>query len=196
MKVVAGLGNPGVCYELTRHNIGFLVLDELADRMQTSFHSGGYSGFYAQTQVKGVDGLEKVILLKPQTYMNLSGRSIRSVVTAHSLSLSDLLVVYDDLDLEFGRVRIKRGGGDGGHRGIRSIIKELGSGDFPRLKVGINRPAAVQTAAQYVLEPFNDEEIKALGDIIDLAARAVLEVLTSGLEEAMNRFNGLQGLGQ
>ncbi len=200
MKIVAGLGNPGPEYEVTRHNVGFLVVDALADAHGLRF---GPRKFDAETARGRIDG-EEVLLAKPLTFMNLSGRSLAPMAAFHKVAPGDLLVVHDDLDLEFGRLQLRERGGDGGHNGIRSIIAELGSREFVRLRVGIGRPrrpggqegattAVVPRGAvvDHVLSPFRDDEIPALEQLIGRAVEAIESVLRDGIARTMNRYNQL-----
>ncbi|MCA9641727.1 MAG: aminoacyl-tRNA hydrolase [Polyangiaceae bacterium] len=188
MILVAGLGNPGDRYELTRHNIGFLVVDALAARSATTAIWRSHSdGDLAQVDVAG----SRLLLLKPQTFMNHSGRSIRGVASYFKLEVEQVLVVHDELDLPFGRLRMKLGGGDAGHRGVRSTAAEMGSKDFARLRVGIGRPPVIfeGTVADYVLQAFALPEREELPSVLDRAVQAVTLVAERGLAEAMNITN-------
>ena len=182
--LVAGLGNPGREYAATRHNVGWVVLDELARRHDGSWRSK-FSGQLAQAQVNGA----RVALLKPQTYMNESGRSIRTAAKFFKTPVAGVLVVHDDVDLEEGRLQARLGGGLAGHNGLRSIAQELGSQDFPRLRIGVGRPGRGdrRSVADFVLSPFSPET-----DVDGLVARsadAVEVLLAEGLEAAQQRFN-------
>ncbi|QGG48704.1 aminoacyl-tRNA hydrolase [Heliorestis convoluta] len=185
MKAIIGLGNPGREYERTRHNVGFMVLDRLAQNWEINNYSSKFQGAFAEKFV----GTEKVILLKPQTYMNLSGQAVASLASFYKLEPQDLLVVYDDLDLAVGRIRIRARGSSGGHNGIKSIIGHLGSEFFPRLKMGIGRPPVGRSAASYVLEPFAKDEEEGLDAMTEQACEAIELWLLKGTTEAMNRFN-------
>lgn len=199
MKVVAGLGNPGPQYEVTRHNVGFLVVDALADAHGLRF---GPRKFEAETARGRVAG-EEVLLAKPQTYMNLSGRSLAPLVAFYKVAPEDLLVVHDDLDLELGRIQVRERGGDGGHNGLKSIVAELGTREFRRLRLGIGRPRppegapAASAAAprgqvvDHVLSAFDQDEIPALERVIARAVEAIESVLRDGIAQAMNRYNQL-----
>jgi peptidyl-tRNA hydrolase, PTH1 family len=181
---VAGLGNPGREYAATRHNVGWMVLDELARRHDGSWRSK-FSGHLAQVQVNGA----RVALLKPQTYMNESGRSIRTAARFFKTPVAGVLVVHDDVDLEEGRLQARLGGGLAGHNGLRSIAQELGSQEFPRLRIGVGRPGRGdrRSVADFVLSPFSPET-----DVDGLVARsadAVEVLLAEGLEAAQQRFN-------
>ncbi|HEY8370827.1 MAG TPA: aminoacyl-tRNA hydrolase [Thermodesulfobacteriota bacterium] len=200
MRIIAGLGNPGPQYETTRHNVGFLVVDALADAHGLVFGPRKFDALTARGRVAG----EEVLLAKPLTYMNLCGRSLAPLAAFHKVAPSDLLVVHDDLDLELGRIQLRERGGDGGHNGLRSIIAELGTRDFARLRVGIGRPRPPEGAppgaaaaarrgqvVDYVLSPFTDEELPILERVIARAVEAIESVLRDGIARAMNRFNQL-----
>lgn len=185
MWLIAGLGNPGLQYRQTRHNIGFMVVDELASRGLMT-HRGRKRG---ARYLSGWIDQQEVTLIKPLTFMNRSGISVRAWLTALLLEPSRLIVIHDDLDLPPFRIRIRRGGTSGGHRGIASIVEELGSADFLRIKIGIGRPGAGDDASDYVLAPFGPEEREGLPDAIKKGADAVVAVITYGPQTAMNIFN-------
>jgi len=185
MTLIVGLGNPGREYRTTRHNTGFLVIDRFA---QVHSFKLTKRKFYARIGIGTISG-EKVILAKPLTFMNLSGESVAPLVSHFSLKDSELVVVHDDLDLSFGRIRIKVGGGDAGHQGLRSIIESLGTSDFVRIRVGIGRPPKGTTATEYVLHDFNPEERKEFGNIAVRASEALERILKYGVPRAMNEFN-------
>ena len=185
MKFVVGLGNPGRKYENTRHNVGFRVIDELARRWQIDTRRGGFSGNVGTGRMRD----ERVLLLEPATYMNLSGRSVREAMTFHKLALSDLLVVVDDLALPLGRLRVRPRGAGGGHNGLTNVIDELGAETFARLRIGIEGVQS-QHAVSHVLGSFSSEEQERIGRAIVRAADAVECWLADGVESAMNRFNG------
>ncbi|WP_079933698.1 aminoacyl-tRNA hydrolase [Carboxydocella sp. ULO1] len=186
MKMLVGLGNPGPQYELTRHNVGFLVIDALADKVGVSSFKQQAGALVASVNYQG----EKLLLVKPQTYMNLSGQAVGELARYYKIPAQDVLVIYDDMDNPFGQLRLRARGSSGGHNGIKSIISHLGTEEFPRLKVGIGRPRSGQSAADYVLEPFSSEERAALGRIIPAAVDRVLAVVDKGIVAAMNEFNG------
>jgi len=185
LKLVAGLGNPGSKYAGTRHNIGFLAVQKVAERSGISLKKSGHQAIYATGRVAG----EEVTLLLPQTFMNLSGASVGSACKSLGVEPGDLIVVHDDIDLPFGALKIKRGGGHGGHNGIRHIRQVLGTGDFVRVKIGVGRPAPGGDVAGYVLSPFSATERQSLEDVLEDAAMAVEAVLEKGAERAMNEFN-------
>lgn len=183
MRVIVGLGNPGPRYSRTRHNAGFFVMDELARRWGVSFQRGRQTDV-ANSPVNGAT------LLKPRSYMNLSGGPVQAQLTRVRAGPSDLLVVHDDVDLPFGRLRFKQGGGAGGQKGVKDIINRLG-GDFLRLKVGVGRPPAGWQTDDWVLSRFAPDELALLDEVVAAAADAVEQLLGSGLEAAMNHTNGL-----
>ncbi len=185
IKLVVGLGNPGQRYEQNRHNVGFQVVDLLARRWQSIFTPWKGKSFVASCVRQGF----KVILLKPQVFMNLSGESVSTLVRFYRLELNNLLLVYDDLDLPTGVIRLRPGGGAGGHKGVKSVIAALGSQQFPRLRVGIGRPPGRLEPAAYVLQNFSRAEEEIMGVTRELAADAVESWLREGLEQAMNNFN-------
>ncbi len=186
MLLVVGLGNPGPRYAATRHNAGFMVVDELAGRGGQSFRAK-FSGELCEIKLAG----KPVLLLKPQTFMNDSGRSVRAAATFYKVPLDATLVVHDELDLAFGELRLKQGGGDAGHRGLRSITAHLGSGDYLRLRFGIGRPPPEfgGSPADFVLEAFASAEKAELEKQIDSAARATELLAERGLAPAMNTVN-------
>ena len=184
--LVAGLGNPGAEYDGTRHNVGFAVADVLASRVGARFSAHRKSGAdIAEGRLVG----RKAILAKPRGYMNLSGGPVTNALRFFSVPADDLVVVHDDLDLDFGVVRLKRGGGEGGHNGLRSISKSLGTKDYLRVRFGIGRPPGRQDPADYVLKRWSSTERKELDVSLEVAADAVEALLTEGLEPAQNRFH-------
>ncbi|MFC5064796.1 aminoacyl-tRNA hydrolase [Actinomycetospora atypica] len=184
--LVAGLGNPGAEYDGTRHNVGFAVADVLAARVGARFSAHRKSGAdVAEGRLVG----RKAILAKPRGYMNLSGGPVTNALRFFSVPAEDLVVVHDDLDLDFGLIRLKRGGGEGGHNGLRSISKSLGTKDYLRVRFGIGRPPGRQDPADYVLKRWSSTERKELDVSLELAADAVEALLTEGLEPAQNRFH-------
>jgi peptidyl-tRNA hydrolase, PTH1 family len=185
MKIIAGLGNPGNQYRLTRHNMGFLVLDALADESGIVVQKKKFEALIGDGRI----GNSRVLFVKPQTFMNLSGMPLRQVIDFYHKTAGDLLVVHDDLDLPFGTIRIKVGGGDGGHKGIRSAMDHLSDGSFTRLRLGIGKPSFKDDTEHYVLQPFPKADLEALADVIHRACGAVFEILVSGARPAMNRFN-------
>ena len=188
--LVAGLGNPGPDYEGTRHNVGFAVLDVLAARLGSRFSAHRRSGAdVAEGRLPGPQPGRRAVLAKPRGYMNLSGGPVAGAARFFSVAPTDVVVVHDDLDLDFGVVRLKRGGGEGGHNGLRSISKSLGTKDYLRVRFGIGRPPGRQDPADYVLKRWSSTERKELDVSLELAADAVEALLTEGLEPAQNRYH-------
>lgn len=185
MKLIVGLGNPGARYAGTRHNMGFLVVDALAQRAGVEINRERFESLLGRGEISDVP----VILAKPLTFMNLSGRSVAQIVRYFGIGAEDILIVHDDMDFPVGDVRIKAGGGAGGHKGLLSIIDHLGEADFARVRVGIGRPPARETAERYVLERFSEGETRDLAQAVERAGDAVIAVVSSGVQAAMNRFN-------
>ncbi|MCL5040205.1 MAG: aminoacyl-tRNA hydrolase [Firmicutes bacterium] len=185
MHLLVGLGNPGHKYGQTRHNVGFWVIDALSAAHGLRVDQRGFHSLWTQASVAGV----KAILLKPQTYMNESGRAVAAALHYYRLTPADLVVVCDDLDLPPGRLRIRGRGGSGGHNGLKSIISALASEDFPRIRIGLGRPPEGWDAADFVLAPFTPEERGEVNRAISEAAGALEVILTQGLEQAMNLYN-------
>jgi len=184
--LLVGLGNPGREYRDNRHNIGFMLIDRLAVRLDAR-------GMKLQSNALVMSGQyedRRIILAKPQTYMNLSGQSVQGLLHFYKIPFENLLVAHDDLDIPFGAIRIRPGGGPGGQRGMASTIERLGTKDFPRLRLGIGRPPGRMDPKDYVLQDFSKEEQKFLSEILDRAADAALTFVTDGLNKAMNKFNG------
>jgi len=185
--LIVGLGNPGKDYERTRHNAGFRAIDLLADTLDCRIDKGKFQGLYGQAMYNGV----KVMLLKPQTYMNLSGRSVLQLSAYFSIPPQRIIVLFDDISLPPGRLRVRADGSAGGHNGIKSIIAELGSQDFPRVKIGVGGKAhPEQDLADHVLSSFSSLEEKVLTVSLKNAADAALAIIDHGVGEAANRFNG------
>jgi PTH1 family peptidyl-tRNA hydrolase len=185
MKIVVGLGNPGRKYERTRHNAGFMAVDELARAAGIALSQEKCHALLG----KGAMGTEKVVLAEPQTYMNDSGRSVAALLKDSYASVADLIVLHDELDLAAGVVRVKTGGGHGGHNGLRSIIEYLGTADFVRVRIGIGRPVPGMDTADYVLSPFLAEEREAAAAATANAAEAARVIVSQGVTKAMNQFN-------
>jgi PTH1 family peptidyl-tRNA hydrolase len=186
VKVIVGLGNPGREYEMTRHNIGFLVLDELAGRSEFSFRRNWW--FPAQT-ASGRIGQKAVRLVKPQTFMNRSGSAARWALRKAGGKTDDLLVLFDDVALGWGQLRVRAQGSAGGHNGVQSVIDALGDGAFGRIRIGIGPKPDTVSLSNYVLGPFSDAEKQSLENVVRRAADAVEMVCTAGIEQAMNCFN-------
>lgn len=190
MWLIVGLGNPGTTYAHTRHNIGFDAIDLLAHRHGLEIRGKRAQSLIGEGQIAG----QRVALVKPQTYMNLSGQAVSALRSWYKIDLArDLLVIYDDMDLPFGRLRFRERGSAGTHNGMRSIIAQLGSSEFPRLRVGIDQAPGHQDAASYVLSRFSKEEAAELPDLLGRVADAVELVVREGLTVAMNRYNSVSG---
>ena len=192
MLIIAGLGNPGREYENTRHNAGFMVLDALADKLGADISERKHKALCG----KAVIGGQKVILLKPQTYMNSSGESIRAAADYYKVAPEDILVIYDDISLAPGQLRIRAKGSAGGHNGIKSIIAHLGTQEFPRVKVGNGEKPPRMDLADYVLGHFSEGEKRIMADAVKEAADAVCEIVNMGIEQAMNDHNRKKSEGQ
>lgn len=184
--LLIGLGNPGREYANTRHNFGFMAIDRLAVRLNAR-------GMKVQSKAIVMDSKyedHKLILAKPQTYMNLSGQSVQGLAHFYKVPNENLMILSDDLDLPFGTIRIRASGGPGGQRGLSSILEKLGTKDIPRMRLGIGRPPGRMNPADYVLQNFSRDDLKSLSELLDRAADAALEFVTNGLTAAMNKFNG------
>lgn len=185
MLLVVGLGNPGKKYSSSRHNIGFMVIDEVAKRLEIVLKKKGFNSLYCEAVIDH----KKIVLLKPQTFMNQSGRAVHEAVNFYKISTNEVIVVQDEIDLPAGMMQIRSGGGSAGHRGIDSIIRCLGESDFIRIRVGIGRPSAKPQVVNHVLSEFESDERETMKVMIERAADAVLETILYGLEKAMNKFN-------
>ncbi len=184
--LLIGLGNPGREYRDNRHNVGFMFVDRLIVRLNAR-------GMKVQAKAIVTTAIyeeRKLILAKPQTYMNLSGQSAQGLLNFYKIPVENMLIAHDDLDIPFGTIRIRPGGGPGGQKGMASTIEQLGTKDFPRLRIGIGRPPGRMDPAAYVLQNFSREEMKFLSEIIDRAADAALMFVLDGLNKAMNKYNG------
>jgi peptidyl-tRNA hydrolase, PTH1 family len=186
VKLIVGLGNPGEKYRLHRHNMGFLVLDHLSQHWNIPITDKGFKACFARGKI----GEVPVLLAKPQTFMNLSGTTVKGLMDYYRVDVQDLLVVHDDLDLPFSTIRLKSGGGHGGHKGLMSIIDHLRREDFLRVRLGIGRPREKAQVEAYVLHPFSAEEMKTLPSLIEQAGDAVTETISSGIQAAMRRHHG------
>src|SRR5215216_283192 len=184
--LLIGLGNPGREYRDSRHNIGFMLIDRMAVRLNARGMKVQSKAIVMNTQYEE----RKLILAKPQTYMNLSGQSVQGLIHFYKLPLANVFIAHDDLDIPFGTIRIRPGGGPGGQRGMASTIEQLGTKDFPRLRIGIGRPPGRMDPSAYVLQDFSRDETRSLSEILDRAADAALEFVINGLDKAMNKYNG------
>jgi PTH1 family peptidyl-tRNA hydrolase len=184
--LLVGLGNPGREYRLTRHNIGFMAVDRLAESLGVTFSRMQSQALMTQISKDG----NRLILAKPQTYMNLSGQAVSALLKFYKIPLERLLVMHDDLDLPLGTLRLRPSGGSAGQRGLASIIERLGTQEFPRLRMGIGRPPGQMDAADYVLQSFSTSDQIIVKAVLDTAVEACLAFVHDGLDAAMNRFNG------
>lgn len=183
--MVVGLGNPGPEYECTRHNAGFLVVDMLGDNLRASYWKDQAGARVAVVRL----GEEDLVLAEPQTFMNLSGKSVKRLLETYEAGVDETIVVHDDIDLPTGAVRVKRGGGHGGHNGLRSIIEQLGSGDYVRVRIGVGRPPGRMDPADFVLERCTGAAWEEFAASIPTAAQAVMHVLEHGVDSAMREYN-------
>jgi peptidyl-tRNA hydrolase, PTH1 family len=184
VKIIVGLGNPGVHYQWSRHNIGFQVVDRLAEINHILVSTKRFKALYGTGWINP----KMVVLAKPMTFMNRSGEAVKKTINFFHIGMEDLIVIHDDLDLPLGRLRFKRRGGDGGHQGVRSIIESIGGNTFLRLKVGIGRPPKGMEPAEYVLTSFDGMEQSYLNGILSRAAESLMVMLSEGIEAAMNRY--------
>lgn len=186
MYVIVGLGNPGKQYEKTRHNIGFDVIDLLASKNNISVNKIKYKALIGEGRIEN----EKVLLVKPQTYMNLSGETLIDIYNYYKIDLEKIVVIYDDIDLDVGKIRIRKKGSGGTHNGMRSIIKCLGESNFPRIRVGVSKPTNNQDLADFVLSKFKKEEQENVDIGIEKAYLSVESIIKESIDIAMNKYNG------
>jgi PTH1 family peptidyl-tRNA hydrolase len=186
VRLIAGLGNPGVQYQHSRHNMGFLVLDRLAEASGISLHQIKFEACFGRGNIAG----HPALLIKPQTYMNLSGSAVRKFFDYFRIEIKDVIVVHDDLDLPFGTIRLKAGGGPGGHKGLMSVIDHMDSADFNRVRLGIGKPDRQEWVEGYVLSSFSPDETGKLPRLIQQAAEMLTELLSTGIESAMCKYHG------
>jgi PTH1 family peptidyl-tRNA hydrolase len=189
--LIIGLGNPGREYRQTRHNVGFILLDRLTTRLKVRFTRMQSKALVASANFEE----RKIILAKPQTFMNLSGQSVQGLLHFYKLPLENLLIAHDDLDLPLGTIRIRPDGRSAGQKGMTSTIDRLGTDEFPRLRLGIGRPPGQMQAPDYVLQDFSDDEMVVISETLNRAVEASLTWVTQGLDAAMNKFNGGNPLG-
>lgn len=185
MKLILGLGNPGKRYQKSRHNLGFRVLDSLAKRLKIKIETRRYKSLLGRGRI----GKQRIVLAQPLTFMNNSGVAATSLVRGLKISLENLVVVCDDIELPLGKIRIRKRGGSGGHKGLESIIQELGTGEFPRLRLGIGRPPRGMDPREYVLQDFTKEENLLVKEEIDKAGEALILLVREGVTSAMNKYN-------
>lgn len=185
MYLIIGLGNPEEEYSKTRHNMGFNAINKIADQYGIKVNKSKFQGLYESAIIEG----KKVMLIKPQTYMNLSGECIKQFVDFYKIQKEEILVIYDDMDIEPGKIKIRKKGGAGGHNGMKSIIKMLGTEEFARIRTGIGRPKHNGDDINYVIGAIPEEEIPKLQEGVEKAKEAVIEILKNGIDSAMNKLN-------
>jgi PTH1 family peptidyl-tRNA hydrolase len=190
VKLIVGLGNPGLRYFDTRHNIGFLVIDQLADLYEAALNRKDFDAHWGKVALGGTS----VLLVKPTTFMNLSGYAVQGLAHFFDIAVSDIIVIHDDLDLPFETIRLKKGGGDGGHKGVMSISEQLGDSGFMRVRLGIGRAQGLMSPRDYVLQPFSREEEDLLAAVLDRACGAVAVTLSEGIQAAMNQYHSRNAL--
>lgn len=183
MYLIVGLGNPGRDYEHTRHNVGFDAVDKLAEKLGVNVSKIKFKGLYGEGFLNG----QKIILLKPSTFMNLSGESLIEAVSFFNIPEENIIVIYDDVDIKVGRLRIRPSGSDGGHNGMKNIIYHLQSLNFPRIRIGIGKPK--NDMVNHVLGRFSKDEQEIIDKIIDIAADAAIEIVKNGVQSSMNKYN-------
>lgn len=186
MKLIVGLGNPGMQYAATRHNIGFQAIDLLAERNHISVNRSKFKALVGE----GTIGGEKVVLMKPQTYMNLSGEAVEACKSWYKIDINDIIILYDDVSLGVGDIRIRKNGSSGGHNGIKSIIAHLSTESFPRVKIGVGEKPKGWDLADYVLGKFTDEDCKVLEERLKVVCEATETMVTKNIDLAMNNYNG------
>ena len=185
MYLIIGLGNPEVEYSKTRHNIGFNTINKIAQQYNIEINKNKFQGLYESAVIEG----KKVILVKPQTYMNLSGNCVKEIADFYKVQKEEILIIYDDMDIEPGKIKIRKKGSSGGHNGMKSIIKMLGTEEFPRIRIGIGRPEHNGDEINYVIGAIPEEEIPKLEEGVEKAKEAVIEILKNGIDSAMNKLN-------
>ncbi|MGH7885051.1 MAG: aminoacyl-tRNA hydrolase [Thermodesulfobacteriota bacterium] len=183
--LIVGLGNPGQEYKNTRHNIGFEVVDKLAEKFNEELTKNGYSSLYTEIAYSG----SSLYLVKPKTFMNNSGRAVYEIKSFYKIPTQNMIVIYDELDIPLGNLKIKSGGGAAGHNGIRSILNSTGEADFIRIRFGIGKPKSRDKTVSHVLSRFEKDEKQSVDDNVDTACEAVLEIINNGVKSAMNKFN-------
>ena len=185
MYLIVGLGNPEEEYARTRHNMGFDVINKLSEKQNIKVNKTKFNSLYGTGTIEG----EKVILLKPQTYMNLSGEAVRDFKNFYKINSENIIVIYDDLDIEPGIIKIRKKGGPGTHNGMKSIVHEIQTEEFPRIRIGIGNPEFKNALINYILSKIPDEDYKVLETSIDQSVVAIEEILKSGIDNAMNKYN-------
>lgn len=186
MYIIVGLGNPGKQYEATRHNVGYIAIDEIAKKLSIKMDKLKFKSILGEGRV----GSEKVILAKPQTFMNLSGQAVVELMNYYKVDRDKLIVIYDDIDIETGHIRIRMKGSSGSHNGMKNIIYLLGYDDFPRIRIGVSKPKNGQDLASFVLSKFDQSETQPMVQSIETAAKAAIEAVETTVDVAMNKYNG------
>lgn len=186
MIVIVGLGNPGREYEKTRHNVGFRAIDQLAEKLDINMSKNKFDAIIGE----GIVNEEKIMLVKPQTFMNLSGSSVSQILDFYKIEPQDIIVIYDDIDIELGQIRIRKFGSAGTHNGMRNIVNMLATEEFPRIRIGTGRPKYEMDLANYVLSPMSKEDDEKAQKGIGNAVKAIITLLNDGIDKAMNEFNG------
>ena len=185
MYLVIGLGNPEAEYSKTRHNMGFNTINKIAQQYNIEINKNKFQGLYESAVIEG----KKVILVKPQTYMNLSGNCVKEIADFYKVQKEEILVIYDDMDIEPGKIKIRKKGSSGGHNGMKSIIQMLGTEEFPRIRIGIGRPEHNGDEINYVIGAIPEEEMPILDEGVEKAKEAVIDILKNGIDSAMNKLN-------
>jgi len=185
VKIIVGLGNPGKKYEKNRHNLGYMAIDKLSDKLNIELNKEKFNGLIGEKIING----EKIFLVKPLTYMNLSGNCVTEILNFYKLLPSSLIVIYDDIDIDLGKIRIKPQGKPGTHNGIRDITAKLGTEDFIRVRIGSGKPIQGQNLVDFVLSDFSKEEMQLIEKSTDMARDGVLEIINENVHSAMNKYN-------
>ena len=185
--LIVGLGNPGEEYQKSRHNIGFMVVDKFNNNLNSNYKKTKYNSIISESK----RNCKKIITVKPLTYMNRSGYAVGDVIRYYKIEMANFIVIYDDLDLSFGTIRLRASGGSGGHKGLQSIIDQLKTQEFARMRIGIGRPSGDIDPAKYVLKRFSKEEIGHVEGVISKASEAIFEFIDFGIESTMTKFNGM-----
>lgn len=185
MYLIVGLGNPEPEYEKTRHNMGFNTINQIAKKYNLEINKNKFNGLYTKTKIEG----EEVILLKPQTYMNLSGNSIREFVNFFKIDTKNIIIIYDEMQIEPGNIKIRKKGSDGGHNGMKSVIQNLGTQEIARIRIGIGKSNYSKDMVNYVIGKINENEQKILNEGVTKAKEATIEIIKNGIDSAMNKFN-------
>ena len=185
MYLIVGLGNPEEEYSKTRHNMGFNTINKIAKQQKIEVNKTKFEGLYETAIIEG----QKAILVKPQTFMNLSGKCVQEFINFYKIDLNNIIVIYDDMDIEPGEIKIRKKGSAGGHNGMKSIIQMLGTEEFPRIRIGIGRPEHNGDEINYVIGAIPEEEIPKLDNGVEKAKEATIEILKNGIDSAMNKFN-------